>query len=196
MGIKSENDPSSDLSEMRRKRLEHLFGEANLKIEDIVKPIGEQELKEEVEKLKKEKEDLLKKEEESTTIQELKQEIKKVNDEYEGVMQEILILRQEHVGGIEETCENMQTMLLDVSGYAKKVEQSIKDMEEEKDRAVESERKLREELQIAKNEEVRNSWAELRKGEGATSMASMMGKGDHSELKGGLRKMFVKGSDS
>ena len=53
--IKSENDPSSDLAEMRRKRLELLFGDANLKIEDIVKPIGEKELKEEVEILKKER---------------------------------------------------------------------------------------------------------------------------------------------
>merc|ERR1719430_1580892 len=137
--------------------------------------------------LKKEKEDLLKKEKESTTVQELKQEIKKVNDEYENVMQEMLIMRQEQVGGIEETCENMQRMLLDVTGYIKKVEQNIKDMEEERDKAVESERKLREELQIAQNEEYEKaskSWAaELRKGEGPKSMASMMGKGDPSALK-------------
>ena len=102
-------------------------------------------------------------------------------------------MRKEQVGGIEETCENMQRMLLDLTGYVKKVEKSIKDMEEERDRAAESERKLREELQIAHNEDyekAKNSWAELRKGEGAASMASMMGRGDPSELKGELKKFF------
>merc|ERR1719315_333638 len=105
-------------------------------------------------------------------------------------MKEIQAEKAEGVGGIEEACENMRSMCVDVTGYVKQVEQTIKELEEEKERAMESQRKLREELQIAKNEEVRNSWAELRDGGGASSMASMMGKGDHSELKGGLRKMF------
>merc|ERR1712025_1185197 len=156
-------------------------------IEDICKPIGEKELKEEVEKLKKEKEDLLKCDGDNGIIDQILEEIKEVEIEYEKVMKDIQIMRQEQVGGIDEACENIHTMCLDIEGYVKKLEQNIKDMEEEQDRAKESERKLREELQIAKNEEAKNSWADLRKGGGAPSMASMMGNGDHSDLKGGMR---------
>ena len=164
-------------SEMKRKRLELLFGDRNFKIEDIVKPIGEKELMEQVEKLKKEKKNLLTKDEESATIQELVEEVKKSKEEYENIMKDIGMMREEQVGGIEETCEIMHTKCVDTSGYGKRVEHNIKEMEEEKLRAVESERKLREDLHIARNEEARNSWAELRKGEGATSMDLMMGRG-------------------
>merc|ERR1712192_40057 len=107
------------------------------------------------------------------------------------VMKDMQVMRQQQVGGIEESCEIIQTMCVDVSGYIKKVEQNIKDMEEERDRAQESLKKLKEDLQIAKNEEVKNSWADLKNGEGASSMASMMGKGEPSELKASLKKMFV-----
>ena len=175
MENEASNAKTLESIEMKRKRLELLFGDPNLKIEDIVKPIGEKELKERGEKLKKEKEDLLKKDDENATIQELVEEVKKSKEEYENVMKEIQMMRQEQVGGIEETCEIMHTMCVDITGYVKKVEQNIKEMEEEKIRAAESEQKLREELHIARNEEARNSWADLRKGEGATSMASMMG---------------------
>ena len=58
--LKDLSSEKMNLDLMKKKRLEILFGDPNLMIEDIVKPIGEKELKEEVEKLKKEKEDLLK----------------------------------------------------------------------------------------------------------------------------------------
>jgi len=182
---------ASQREENMKKRMELLFGDKNLTVEDIVKPIGEKELEEEVKRLKEEKEMLLKKDEESLATEELEEEIKKSKVEYENVMKDMQMMRQQQVGGIEETCEIMHTMCLDVGGYVKKVEQNIKDLEEEKERAQESLKKLREDLQIAKNEEVKSSWADLRNGEGASNMASMMGKGEPSELKGGLKKMFV-----
>ena len=96
----SGDQPSSFTAEMKSKRLESLFGDPNLKIEDIVKPIGEKELKEKVDKLRKEKEDLLKKDDQSATIQELEKELKKSKNEYEDVMKEIQKMRQEQVGRI------------------------------------------------------------------------------------------------
>ena len=69
MENEASNAETLESSEMKQKRLELLFGDPNLKIEDIVRPIGEKELMEQLEKLKKEKEDLLRKDEESVTIQ-------------------------------------------------------------------------------------------------------------------------------
>ena len=91
--------------------------------------------------------------------------MKASKEEYENVMKEMQKMRQQQVGGIEEACGNMKTMCLDVAGYVKKVEQNIKDIGEERDRAQESQKKLKEELQIAKNEEAR-------------SRSSMMGRGE------------------
>ena len=187
----TEDPEVSRQREKRKKRLELLFGDKNLTVEDIVTPICEKELEEEVKRLKEEKEMLMRKDEDSLATEELEEAIKKSKEEYENVMKDMQLMRQQQVGGIEESCEIMHTMCLDVSGYVKKVEQNIKDLEEERDRAQESLKKLREDLQIAKNEEVKNSWADLRNGEGAPSMASMMGKGEPSELKGSLKKMFV-----
>merc|ERR1719438_438285 len=135
-----QTETSKMTDEMKRKRLELLFGDPNLNIEDIVKPIGEKELKEKIEELQKEKEDLLKEDEERSTIEELIDEIKNSKDEYESVMKEIRMMRQKQVGGIEETCEIMQTMCEDIVTYVKKVEQHIEDLQKEKDTAVESER--------------------------------------------------------
>ena len=154
--ISVEEEVSQDF-EMKKKRLQFLFGDPNLNIEDIVTPIGEKELEEEVSRLKEEKKQLMRKDDENVGIEELEKEVKKSKEEYEVVMKEMQKMRQQQVGGIEEACENMKTMCLDVAGYVKKVEQNIKDIGEERDRAQESQKKLKEELQIAKNEEARSS---------------------------------------
>ena len=85
------------------------------------------------------------------------QPYKKGKAEFEAVMKEMGEMRKQQVGGIAEACENMETMCLDVGGYVKKVEQHIKELQEELDSAQESQKKLREELQIAKNDEVKKS---------------------------------------
>ena len=162
--ISEEKEVSQDY-EMKKKRLQLMFGDPNLTIEDIVTPIGEKELEEEVKRLKEEKEQLMIKDGKNVGIEELEKEVKKSKEEYEVVMKEMQKMRQQQVGGIEEACENMKTMCLDVAGYVKKVEQNIKDIGEERDRAQESQKKLKEELQIAKNEEAR-------------SRSSMMGRGE------------------
>lgn len=91
-------------------------GDKASKVEDIVKPAGEKEL-EEVKRLKEEKEMLMQKDEESLATEELEEEIKKSKEEYENVMKRPQLMRQQQVGGIEETCEIMHTMCLDVNGY-------------------------------------------------------------------------------
>jgi hypothetical protein len=177
--------------ENRKKRLALLFGDPDLTVDSIVTLVGEKEMEQEVRSLKEERDMLMRKDDATLATDELEKEVMKSKAEFEEVMKEMNLMRQQQVGGIAEACDNMQAMCLDVGGYVKKVEQTIKDLEEELERAQESQKKLREELQIAKNEEVKNSWSELRNGEGATSMASMMGKGDATELKGSLKKMFV-----
>ena len=93
----------------------------------------------------------------SLAIGELDKEVKKSKAEFEEVMKEMGEMKKQQVGGIAETSENMETMCLDVGGYVKKVEQHIKELEEELESAQESQNKLREELQIAKNDEVKKS---------------------------------------
>merc|ERR1712192_93531 len=120
MGVTEDLKLSSQREENRKKRLELLFGDENLIVEDIVKPIGDKQLEEEVKRLKNEKEMLMKKDEESFATEELEEEIKKCKEEYENVMKDMKLMRQQQVGGIEETCEIMNTMCLDVNGYVKK----------------------------------------------------------------------------
>eukprot|EP00092_Neocalanus_flemingeri_P025513 GFUD01027661.1.p1 GENE.GFUD01027661.1~~GFUD01027661.1.p1 ORF type:complete len:242 (-),score=97.37 GFUD01027661.1:33-758(-) len=177
--------------ENRKKRLELLFGDPNLTVAQVVTPIGDKEVEQEVKKLKEERDRLLRKDEGSAIIEDLEREVKKSKADFEKVMKEMSVMRQQQMGGIAEACENIEEMCRNVEGYVKKVEQTIKDLEEELERAQESQKKLREELQIAKNEEVKKSWAELRNGEGAASMATMMGSGEGPELKGILKKHFV-----
>ena len=174
----------------RKKRLELLFGDPTLTVESVVTPIGEKEVEEEVKRLLEERESILN-DKGSLAIGELDKEVKKSKAKFKEVMKEMGEMRKQQVGGIAEACENMETMCLDVGGYVKKVEQHIKELEEELESAQESQKKLREELQIAKNDEVKKSWSELRNGEGASSMASMMGKEGGSELKGSLKTNFV-----
>ena len=178
--------------ENRKKRLELLFGDPNLTVADVVTPIGDKEVEEEVKRLKEERDRLMRKDDGIWATEELEKEVKKSKAEFDNVMKDMNVMRGQQIGGIGEACENLETMCLDVGGYVKKVEKIINELEEELLRAQESQTKLREELQIAKNDEVKKSWGELRNGEGATSMASMMGKGEPgSELKGTLKANFV-----
>eukprot|EP00092_Neocalanus_flemingeri_P024501 GFUD01026569.1.p1 GENE.GFUD01026569.1~~GFUD01026569.1.p1 ORF type:complete len:229 (-),score=74.20 GFUD01026569.1:194-829(-) len=177
--------------ENRRKRLELLFGDPNLTIDKVVTPIGEKEVEQEVKRLREDRDRLMRKDEGCLVTEELESEVKKSKTEIDEVMKEIRVMREQQIGGIAEACENLETMCLDVSGYVKNVEQAIKDLEEELERAQGSQTKLREDLQIAKNEEVKKSWGGLRNGEGAASMATMMGGVEGPELKGILKKQFV-----
>ena len=65
--ISEEKEISQDY-EMKKKRLQLMFGDPNLTIEDIVTPIGEKELEEEVKRLKEEKEQLLRKDDKNVGI--------------------------------------------------------------------------------------------------------------------------------
>jgi hypothetical protein len=75
--VTEDPDVSRQREENRKNRLEFLFGDKYLTVEDIVTPIGEKELEEEVKRLKEEKEMLMRKDEDSLATEELEEEIKK-----------------------------------------------------------------------------------------------------------------------
>ena len=69
-----EEEVSHDL-EMKKKRLQLLFGDPNLAIYNIVTPIGGKELEEDDRKLKEEKQQLMRKDDENVGITELELEV-------------------------------------------------------------------------------------------------------------------------
>ena len=175
MTLKSQQKSDEQDSERIRNRMQQLFGNPNLKIEDIVKPIGEKEMKDEVERLKEHRERILK--ENARPIKELLEEVlKETEKEYETIMEEMSAMRQEQLGGIEEQCENINTMCCDLKGYIEQVEQDVKDLEEELVRAKDKEKKLKEDIDKARNQELQKSWDNLRKGNAAMHMSDMMRK--------------------
>ena len=119
----------------RKKRLALLFGDPNFTVDSVVTPVGEKEMEQDVRRLKEEQHMLMRKDDAALATEELEKEVMKSKAEFKEVMKEMNSMRQQQVGGIAEACDNMQAMCLEVGGYVKKVEQTIKDLEEELERA-------------------------------------------------------------
>ena len=156
-----------------------LFGDPNLRIEDIVQPIGDAEVRQRIFNLKKEKEDLtalisnLKDSKSDPKVLEMEKEIKDNKAEFDSIMKDIHSIRREQIGGMERMCENMKSMRDELSAKIEGTEMNIKDMEEELKEAQESQRKLKEDLHIARNENAQRNWADLRNGKEPRSLAYM-----------------------
>ena len=165
--------------EMKRNRMKLLFGDPNLRIEDIVQPIGDAEVRQRIFNLKKEKEELtalisnLKDSKSDPKVLEMEKEIKDNKAEFDSIMKDIHSMRREQIGGIERMCENMKSMRDELRGRIEGTELNIKDMEEELKGAQESQRKLKEDLHIAKNENAQRNWADIRNGREPRSLAYM-----------------------
>merc|ERR1712098_748726 len=156
------------------KRLEKLFGQPGLKVEDLVIAVGEEEVEKEVKKLQEDVKKWDDEVNESLTVRELEKEI-------DDLVNEIHKLRDDNATGIDIERENLGLMLKDITGHNEKLERDLKDLTEDLERAREDEKKLKEELNIAKNEAVSlrqesqsDSWSQLRNGKGAGNMAQMM----------------------
>merc|ERR1712142_1162145 len=132
--------------------------------------IQRDELKVEVAKFKN------KDSEEMSSVEMLEKELKVSKDEFDNIIKEMHAMRKKQLGGIDGMCDNIKTMCDELRGYIKKVENNIKEMEEELSGAQETQRKLKEEIQISRNQTAQRSWADLRNGKGPSSMASMRGK--------------------
>merc|ERR1711915_369773 len=111
---------------------------------------------------------------------EMKEEIRKNREEFERVVKEIHVLRDEQATSVSVEFDNLGVMLKDITGHCEKLEKEVKHFTEELSRAKEEETKLKEELYIAKNEKQiqldksrAGAWNELRDGKGVSSMADM-----------------------
>ena len=75
--------------ENRRKRLEILFNEPGLKIEDIIVAIGEKEIEKEIGRLEEHKAKLEEEKKERLSLKEIKDEIKQRKEEFANIVKEI-----------------------------------------------------------------------------------------------------------
>ena len=137
--------------ENRRKRLEILFNEPGLKIEDIIVAIGEKEIEKEIERLEEHKAKLEEEKKERLSLKEIKDEIKQRKEEFANIVKEINDMKDQHNSGIDSECENLAMMLKDIVGHNEYLEKEFKRLTEELEQAKKDEEKMKEDLVIARN---------------------------------------------
>ena len=169
--------------ENRKKRLQSLFNQNDLSIDQVVVAVGDKEIKEHIKALEADNDALDEELLEKMSPKELKDEIAKYKQEFDEVVADILKMKEENSSGIDVECENLAVMLKDILGHNAKMENDLITLTEELEKAKENESKLKEELHIVRNDAAierqksqAEDWNNLRNGKGAPTMAEMMKK--------------------
>ena len=141
-----------DSEKVKQKRLEILFNDPNIKIEDVVIAVGEEEIEEEIRSLTEMKDKLEDENKDLMSLAEMSEEIDRCYDEFDQTMADMNRMRNKQLqegGGIK--VEMMRDMLSEVSGQVEEMETKEKNILRDIEIAAESEKKLKEDLHIAKN---------------------------------------------
>ena len=140
-----------EMDEVIQKRLEVLFGNPNLKFKDVVIAVGDKEIQEEI-RNRTELKDKLEEIQGVQTVKEMKEEIEKHRDDFDQIMEDMEKMRydqiQEHG---RDKLRIIRRMIDDISSQVEEKKQTEANIVQEIEEAVECEKKLKEDLHIAKN---------------------------------------------
>ena len=142
-----------DLEKLKKKRLEIMFNDPNIKMEDVIIAVGETEIEEKIRSLTELKDKLEDEEEDLLSVKEMTEEIDKCYEEFDKILADMKRMRNEQLkvgGGVK--CEMMRDMLREMSGQVDENEQKEQNFLKDIEIATETEKKLKEQLHIAKNE--------------------------------------------
>ena len=142
-----------DLEKLKKKRLEILFNDPNIKMEDVIIAVGETEIEEKIRSLTELKDKLEDEEEELLSVKEMTEEIERCYEEFDQTLADMKRMRNEQLkasGGVK--CEMMRDMLREISGQVEENEQKEKQLLKDIEIGAETEKKLKEELYMAKNQ--------------------------------------------
>ena len=153
------NASQTELEKVQKKRLELLFNDPNLKIEDIVIAVGDEEIEEEIKNLTKLKTKLEDEVQEFRTMKEMTEEIEKLYEEFDQIMDDMKKLRKvqrEEQGG--DKLIHIREKVDEISAQVEANEQKEIQLSQDIEKAVAAEKKLKEDLHIARNEQaIRNA---------------------------------------
>ena len=141
-----------DLEKLKQRRLETLFNDPNMKMEDVIIAVGDQEIEEEIRSLTVMKDKLEDEQKDLMSVREMTEEIDRSYEEFDQIMSDMKRMRNEQLqdgGGAK--CEMMREMLREVSGQVDENEKKEKSLLKDIEIATETEKKLKEDLHIAKN---------------------------------------------
>ena len=141
-----------DLEKVKQKRLEILFNDPNIKMEDVFIAVGDKEIEEEIRSLTELKDKLEDEQRDLMSVREMSEEIEKCYEEFDQTLADMKRMRKEQLqdgGGAK--CEMMREMLREISGQVDENEVKEQNILKDIEIAVETEKKLKEELHIAKN---------------------------------------------
>ena len=141
-----------DLEKVKQRRLEILFNDPNMKMEDVIIAVGDQEIEEEIRSLTEIKDKLEDEQKDLLSVREMTEEIDRNYEEFDQIMADMKRMRNEQLqdcGGAK--CEMMREMLREVSGQVDENETKEKNLLRDIEIATETEKKLKEDLHIAKN---------------------------------------------
>ena len=148
----------TEMERIRKKRLELLFNDPNIKIEDIVVAVGDKEIEEEIKNLTELKNKMEDEVQQCRTMKEMTEEVEKLHEEFDQIMadmQEIRNVQVEEQGG--DKLLYIRKMIDAISAEVEVNEKKQSQLNEDIEKAVETEKKLKEDLHIAKNEQaIRN----------------------------------------
>ena len=85
-----------EMDEVIQKRLEVLFGNPNMKIEDVVIAVGDKEIQEEI-RNRTELKDKLEEIQGVQTVKEMKEEIEKHRDDFDQIMEDMEKMRYDQI---------------------------------------------------------------------------------------------------
>ena len=142
-----------DLEKVKQKRLEILFNDPNIKMEDVIIAVGDEEIEKEIRSLRELKDKLEDEDKDLLSVKEMTEEIEKCYEEFDKILADMKRMRNEQLkvgGGVK--CEMMRDMLREMSGQVDENEQKEQNFLKDIEIATETEKKLKEELHIAKNE--------------------------------------------
>ena len=141
-----------DLEKVKQKRLEILFNDPNIKMEDVIIAVGDKEIEEEIRRLTELKDKLEDEGKDLLSAKEMIEEIEKCYEEFDKTMADMKRMRNDQLkvgGGVK--CEMMREMLREISGQVDENETKEKNLLRDIEIATETEKKLKEDLHIAKN---------------------------------------------
>ena len=141
-----------DFEKVKQKRLEILFNDPNIKMEEVIIAVGDEEIEEEIRSLTEMKDKLEDEQKDLMSVREMTEEIERSYEEFDQIMADMKKMRNEQLqegGGAK--CEMMREMLREVSGQVDENETKEKSLLKDIEIATETDKKLKEELHIAKN---------------------------------------------
>ena len=132
---------------MISKKLERIFNKSNMKIDDVILSVGdEEEMMEVVRRFSDVNSNSLK----ELTEEELRREIQKYEEEFSAVMADMRTMREEQAG---ERQEVLLTMIIDLEEAVIRDQAKLEGIVKELAEAEQTEQRLREELSRLRSEE-------------------------------------------